>query len=88
MQLVKGVEKTLLGLFFAPDELYIVDKQHADAAVLVAEIFGVLLPYGRNELIGELLGAYAYDVDAAGGSRLSDGVQQVSLAETDPAVNK
>ena len=38
VQGVEGVEELLLGRFLAGDELDVVDQQHVDAAVVVAEV--------------------------------------------------
>ncbi|MBA7704109.1 hypothetical protein ES703_112909 [subsurface metagenome] len=66
VELIERVEETFLGLLLAADEMNIVNEEHADAAVLVAEFLGSLLAQGADELIGELLGAGADNVDMVG----------------------
>ena len=90
VQRVEGVEELVLGALLAGEELDVVDEQHVDAAVLVAEAGHLLVAHVGDHLVGELL---ARDV-ADGGLRLAalhlvaDGVHEVGLAEADAAVEE
>ena len=54
VQRVEGVEEFFLRRFLAGDELNVVDQQHVDRAILVAEGRGVLGANGVDEFVGEL----------------------------------
>ena len=88
MKLVEGVEKALLGLLLAADEVNIVDEEHADAAVLVAELLGIPIAQGNQELIGELFGGGADNVNVVGRGGMPDGMQKVGLAQPRSGVNE
>ena len=79
VQVVKHVEEAFLRLLLASDELYIVDQEHVDAAVLLAEFLGLAFTDGLDEFVGELLGAYVKRLEFVFGDCLGDGVQEVGL---------
>ena len=57
VQLVKGIEEVLLGTFLAAEELDIINQQHINTAVLVAEFPCPVFTDSADQLVGELLGA-------------------------------
>ena len=88
VQLVEGMKEALLGLLFAADEMDIINEQHADTSVFIAELLGALLAEGTHELVGELLGTGANHVNVVGKCHLSDSVEQVGLTQAGTSVYK
>ena len=88
MQFIEGVEKALHGLFLAADKLDIINQQHVNISVFIAELVSFPLPDGTNELIGKLLGADTNHFNMARQSCMPDGVQEMGLAQSHPSVNK
>ncbi|GAG39569.1 unnamed protein product [marine sediment metagenome] len=80
MQFVKGVEETLLSLFLAPEEVDIVNKQHAGISVFAVEFFSFMLPNGNDKLVGKLFGADTGYRDMVSYRLMTDSVEEVSLA--------
>ena len=72
------------------DELDVVDEQHVDAAVAVSEVLHALLADGVDEVVRELLAGGIQDPLARElrGHRVADGVHQVRLAQSHPAVEE
>ena len=83
VQRVEGVEEAFLRLLLADEELDVVEQQHARAAVLLAELFGLALANGADVLVGELFGCRVDEAHALGERLLSDSVHQVRLAQPD-----
>ena len=91
IQLVEGVERVedfFEHLLLAFEELDVVEQQHVDGPVAMLEGVHPLGPDAVHELVEEVLGGHVPD----GGGRpvlqdvMTDGVEQVGLAETGPAV--
>ena len=83
VQRVEGVEEPFLRLLLADKELDVVEQQHARAAVLLPELFGLALANGADVLVGELFGCRVDEAHAFGKRLLSDSVHQVRLAQPD-----
>jgi len=88
VQVVEGMKKTLLGLFFAGDELYVVEEEDIYTAVFVPEVLGPALSNGADELVGELFGGYIHDPGAGSACLPANGMQEVSFPQSHPAVNE
>ena len=87
---VEGVEELVLRAFLAGDELDVVDEQHVDRAIALAELEDAVVADGVDHLVHEPLGR---DVGEPQRRRvlhdvLPDGVHQVRLAEADAAVDE
>ena len=87
---VEGVEELLLRPLALGDELDVVDEQHVDAPIPVAEVLHLLLADRVDEVVRELLARRVQDPLARelAGDRVADGVHQVRLAEADAAVQE
>ena len=88
MERVEGVEEFLLGLLLALEELDVVDQEHVDVSVFVAELNGLIVLDRHDELVGELL---ARDVDDVGvrilaEHAMADSMHQVGFPQANPAV--
>ena len=81
MQLIEGVEKALLRLLLAGDELNIIDQQRFGASVPLSELLGRALADGADVLIGKALGAYVNDVKSAFYELMGDRLYEMGLAE-------
>jgi len=84
------VEEFLLRLDLAGDELDIVHQQHRGLPVFLPKLGVAVLPDGADQLVGEVV---ALDIDDAGLRpallhQMSDGVQQMGLAQTGIAVDE
>jgi hypothetical protein len=90
VQIVEGVEKLLLRPLLSRDELDVVDQEQVQAAVPIAELDGGVEADGVDEIVGELLGRHVGDPDAriALPRVMTDGVEQVGLAEAHAAVDE
>src|SRR5262245_30349751 len=90
VEVVEGVEELLLCPLLAGDELDVIDEEEVDVAILGAKLRRSIVADGVDELVGEAL---RREVEQAkrgikAGDLVADGVKQVSLAETDTAVNE
>ncbi len=87
---VEGVEELLLGALLAGDELDVVDHQDVDAAVAGAEVVHPARSDVVDDIVGERFGGDVHDrqvgVDLE--RAVTDRVQEVRFAETDPAVHE
>ena len=90
VQGIKGMEEFLLHLFFAGDELDVVDDQHVGGAVVAGEIGRLAEAQGVDEFLHELLGRYIEYLGFGIGRRqgVADGLDQVGFADTDAAVQE
>ena len=82
VQLVKGMEKAFLGVLLAADKVDVVNQQHINTSILFAEFPGFPLLDGIYKLIGKLLGADIKHPKLAGEGNMTNGMQQVGLAQT------
>ena len=87
---VEGVEELLLRLDLALEELDVVDEQHVDVAVAALEAVLPVVADRVDELVGELLAGHVAHLGAGveAADVVSDGVQQVGLAESGVAVDQ
>ena len=87
---VEGVEELVLRAFLAGDELDVVDEQHVDAAIPLAEVEDAVVAHGVDHLVHEPLGRDVGELQAGAVLQhvLPDRVHQVGLAETDAAVDE
>ena len=90
VEIVERVEELLLGPFLAGDELDVVDQEQVDVAVLGAELRGSVVADGVDELVGEALGGEVEKTQCwiQTGDLVTDGVEEMGLAETDAAVDE
>ena len=88
MQGIEGMEEFFLRRFLAGDELDVVDQQHIDAAVAVAKSLGGMRADGIDQVIGEFFRRDVQHLLPLCLRVVADGVQQVSLAQSHPAVQK
>src|SRR6266404_2172045 len=84
------MEELLLGSFLARNELNIVDQEEIDVAVLGAKLCSAVVADRIDELVGE---AFRREVEEAkrrieACHLVTDGVQEMRLAETDTAVDE
>ena len=49
------MEEFLLGALFPGEELHVVDQQHVDAAVALAQVGHLVVPDGVDDLVRKLL---------------------------------
>ena len=75
MQLIKGMEKALLRLLLATDEVNIINHQQVNTSIFVAEIVCFSLTNGTDEVIGKLLTADVEHPHLACLSHMADGLQ-------------
>jgi hypothetical protein len=90
VQRVEGVEELFLRLLFALEELDVVDEQHVDGPVAVAELDRLVVLDRRDELVGEGLRG---DVDhprfrIGHQDPMADGVHEVRLAQPDRPIDE
>ena len=87
---IEGVEELLLRALFAGEELDVVDEQDVGLAVPATEFDQGIRLNGIDELVGEGLAAHVSHLGPAaqGGQMMADGLEEVGLAETDPAVDE
>ena len=90
VEVVEGVEELLLRPLLARDELDVVDQEQVDGAVLGAELRGPVVADRVDQLVGEALGREVEQAERRVEPRdlVADRVEQVGLAETDPAVDE
>ena len=89
-QLVEGVEKLLLGAFFAAEDLDVVDQQHVGRAVVPVERLHAVELDAVDHLVHEALAGDVDDLHAGVviHQRAADGVHQVRLAHAHAAVDE
>ncbi|MBT9160120.1 MAG: hypothetical protein DDT26_01393 [Dehalococcoidia bacterium] len=88
MEIIEGVEKTLLRLFLAGKELNVINEEHIGTSILIAKILGAPLSDAGDEIVGEL---FRGDIDhslIALQNELLYGTQQVGLPQPHPAINE
>src|SRR5206468_8311471 len=87
---VEGVEELFLRALFPRDELDVVDEEHVDPPVPLAELLTLLRPDRIDELIGELFARRVRDplFRMPRDHRVPDRVHEVRLAEPGPAVDE
>ena len=87
---VEGMEELLLGAIAAGEELHIVEDERIDAAELIAELGGLVAPNRVDELVHEDFRRHEENflVAIALPNLMPDRIDQVGLAEADPAVNE
>jgi hypothetical protein len=88
VKIVEGVKETLLRLLFIGNELYVIYKQYIGTAVLISEVVGFPLPDGIDELVGELLTGYVYNVCVVSCNHMSYGMQQMAFAQPHTSVDE
>ena len=84
------MEKLLLGLHLALEELDVVDEQDVDVAVPALEVRGLVVTDAVDEVVRELLGVDVahLDVGEQVAGVVPDGVEQVRLAQSGVAVDE
>ena len=87
---VEGVEELGLRAFLAGEKLDVVDQQHVDAAIALAEIEDPIVADGVDHLVHEPLGRDVGQLQVAIVPQhvVPDRVHQVGLAQTHPAVDE
>ena len=87
---VEGVEELLLRPLLVGQELHVVDQQHVDRAVALAEVRHAVEADRVDQLVDELLGGQVEHPQLRPGAQdlMADGVQQVGLAEAHAAVEE
>ncbi len=88
VQGVEGVEELFLGGLFAGDELDVIDEQDVDAAIFVAEGLRGVAADGVDQVVGKLLGGDIQHLQTALRALVTNGMQQVGLAQPDAAVQE
>jgi len=84
------MEEFLLRALLAGDELYVVEQQQIDHAVLVAEGLHVRLLDRGDQLVGEILALYINNAEfrVRAAQDIRDRVHQMGLAQTGVAVDE
>ena len=90
VQRVEGVEELGLRAFLAGEELDVVDEQHVDASIALAEIDDAVVADGVDHLVHEPLGRDVGELEIAIVLQhvVPDRVHQVRLAEPHAAVDE
>src|SRR3989442_13165603 len=80
---IEGVEELFLCAFFAREELDVVDQEHVDAAIPLAELLALLAADRVDELVRELLARRVRDalLRVSGDHGVSDRVDQMVLSK-------
>src|SRR6266850_3525892 len=89
-QRVEGVEKFLLGAILAAKKLDIVDQQKVERVVVLLETVKGLVLIGANHVGNVALGVNIADLGgrAEFEQQVTDGLDEVGLAQADPTVDK
>ena len=84
------MEELFLRALLARDELDVVDQQEVDGPIAGAELGGPVVADRVDELVGEALGREVGDRHPGEEPRalVADGVEEMGLAEADPAVDE
>ena len=87
---VEGVKEFFLRAFFAAEKLNVVDEKKIGLAITLAEFHQIAVLDRVDELVDE---KFAREIDHLGGflfrpNVLADGLHQMRLAQSYPAVNK
>src|SRR5437879_4128877 len=90
MERIEGVEELFFGAVLAGQKLNVVDEQHVDGAVLVAELAHARGGDGTDDLVGEL---FRRQVDDALARKtvmdlMADGVHEVCFAESHTSIEE
>ena len=87
---IEGVKKLLLGSFFPSDELDIIQDQNVDVSEIFLKLVHLVSSERCNQFVHEGLGTEIHDFQGGslGHGLMADGVYQMSLAETDPAIDE
>src|SRR5690242_1146724 len=88
MQGVKGMEKLFFGRFFAGNELHIIHQQYINLAIFCAKFLSGMEAYRVNNLVGKAIRRGIEDIQAGSLATMSNGVQQMRLAQTHATVEK
>src|ERR1041385_1640223 len=90
VQGIKGMEELLLNPLLASQELDVVDQQHIRLPVFFAKTDKLIVLDAIDVLIGELFRGDVSDATAffMGGHVMADRMQQVSLPQTNTAIEK
>ena len=90
VQCIESVEELLLGAVLAGEELHVVDQQHVDSSVLMAELSHARGRDRADHLVGELLGRQIDDALAwkTVVNLMADGMHEVGLAQPHPSVEE
>src|SRR5215472_14891706 len=75
--------------FLTRKELDVIHQQDVDGPVPLSEVYGLVVPYGVDQLVHELLRRDICQAERriAASDQVPDRVHQVSLSETDTAIN-
>ena len=90
VEVVERVEELFLGPLLARDELDVVDQEQVDRAIARAELGGAIVADRVDQLVGESLRGEIRDRHAREEAHglMTDGVQEMRLAEPDSAVDE
>jgi hypothetical protein len=90
VQRVERVEELLLGLFFALEELDVVDQENVDVPVAIAELDRLVVLDRDDEFVGELLARHVDDVriGIGGDDAMTDRMHEVGLSQPHAAVQE
>jgi hypothetical protein len=90
VQRIEGVEEFLLDALLAGEELDVVNEENIDLAIFLAEAWELAVLEAVDVFVGELLGGNVSDARNlfVRGDVLSNGVEQVRLAEAGAAVKR
>ncbi len=90
VQRVEGVEELLLDALFSRQKLDVVNEQQVGLAVFLAESGYLVVLDAVNIFVGEFLRSNENDARAlfVTGDELADGMEQMSLAQSDTAVKE
>ena len=84
------MEELFLGALLAGEELDVVDEEQVDGAIALPELRGLVVPDGRDQVVGELLAREVLDpeVGVALGEAVADSLEQMRLAEAHASVDE
>ena len=90
VQVVEGMEKFLLGLLLAGDELHVIHQQQVRLAVFFPHFGRFALPDGVHQLVRQVIALDVSDfrVGVVFPDDIGDGVDQVGLSQAGVAVNE
>ena len=75
MEIVKGVDKAFLGLPLAADKVDVVNQQHINTSIFIAEFSCFSLLNSIYKLISKLLGANIEYLNMTGQSHMTNSMQ-------------
>ncbi len=87
---IEGMKKLFLSSFFTGDELDIIEDQNVDVSEFLLKLVHLVASERRDQFVHERLRTEIDDFQGGslGHGLMPDGVYQMSLAETDPAIDE